>query len=259
MPVTIARAHGVTVFMLTSDPKSRCPPLCQILKSLSYSPSCCGVSQHMRATMGTSQAILGALQIAVGLITITLGVIPMFGGFEDPWWNMDMNLFSLWMGSVFVLFGIICILSQNYPSLCLVIINVILNLSGVLFAIANIILCGINIGVIDIWDVCEPRYDDRFSYEGRFDRTAQKPTQSPNEKLLEKECLQGKEFLNMFLRGLNGVLLLLGVLELCLAISSSVLAIKALRSSEKGCCKSLDDPEEYKVLPEEDVIANPSA
>ncbi|XP_061631364.1 transmembrane protein 176l.4 isoform X2 [Phyllopteryx taeniolatus] len=255
MPVTITRAHGVTVFTLTSDPKSRCPPLCQILKSLCYSPSCCGVSQHMRATMGNSQAILGALQIAVGLITITLGVIPMFGGFEDPWWNMDMNLFSLWMGSVFVLFGIICILSQNYPSLCLVIINVILNLSGVLFAIANIILCGINIGLMDMWDVCDPRYDDRFSY----DWTAQKPTQSPNEKLLEKECLQGKEFLNMFLRGLNGVLLLLGVLELCLVISSSVLAIKALRSSEKGCCKSLDDPEEYKVLPEEDVIANPSA
>ncbi|XP_061675200.1 transmembrane protein 176B-like [Syngnathoides biaculeatus] len=254
MPVTITRAQGVTVFTVTSDPKSRWPPLCQILKALCYSPSCCAASQHMRTTMGSSQAVLGALQIAVGLITIALGVLPMFGGFEDSWWKMDMNLFSLWMGPVFVLFGIVCILSQKYPSPCLVIINVILNLSGVLFAVANVILCAINIGVMNMWDVCEPAYDDRFD-----NWIAHTPTPSPNEKFFEKQCLNGRELLHMLLRGINGVLLLLAVLELCLAISSSILAVKALRSGGKGCRQSLDDPEEYKAFPDEDVIANPSA
>lgn len=59
MPLSITRAQGVTVLTLTSDPESKWPPLCHLIKGLCYSPSCCEVSQHLRATMGSSQALLG--------------------------------------------------------------------------------------------------------------------------------------------------------------------------------------------------------
>ncbi|XP_019737174.1 uncharacterized protein LOC109522802 [Hippocampus comes] len=248
MPLSITRAPGVTVLTLTSDPESNWPPLCHLIKGLCYSPSCYEVSQHLKATMGSSQAILGALQIMVGLTTIAVGIIPMFGGYANPWWNMDVNLFSLWMGPVFVLFGIVCILSQKYPSRCLVIVNAFLNICGMLFAMANLILCAINIGVIDIWDVCQPDYWNPDN-----------PTQSPNKKYLEKRCWQGIDHMLMFLRGINGILLLLAVVQLFLALSAAILASKALRRGEKEC-QGVDDTEVYKaLLEEEEVIAKPSA
>lgn len=57
-----------------------------------------------------------------------------------------------------------------------------------LFAIANLILCAINIGVIDIWDVCQLDYWNP-------DNPTDSPTQSPNEKFLEKRCWQGVDLM----------------------------------------------------------------
>ncbi|XP_057691009.1 transmembrane protein 176B-like [Corythoichthys intestinalis] len=235
MTVTVTKANGVTVYTVTSDSQSCLPPFCQLFKDMCYSPRCCSVSQRMKTIMGSSQTLLGSLQIAVGLTTIAIGVLPMFGGYENPWWNMWVNLFSLWMGSVFVLFGAICIFSQKYPSPCLVIINAILNLSGVLFALCNIVLCAINIGVIDMWDVCEfPNEEYSYSRPSRRERD------------FEERCLQAKDLLLMFLKGINGILLVLAVLELCLVLSSSILAIKALRSNDK----SPEDVKEDQTSPE---------
>ena len=59
MAMTMTKADGVTVFTLTSDPKSAWPPLCQILKALCYSPVCCSVSQRLRMIQKTSQSVLG--------------------------------------------------------------------------------------------------------------------------------------------------------------------------------------------------------
>nr|XP_057910013.1 uncharacterized protein LOC131105658 [Doryrhamphus excisus] len=252
MSVTTKKADGVTVLTLTSDPKSSLPPILQILKALCYSPVCCSVSQHLSTLMGNSQSLLGALQIMVGFLNIGLGVIPMCFDY-NAWWNRDANLFSLWMGSVFVLFGILCILSKKYPSPCLVIINVILNLSGVGFASVAVILYAINIVVIpdSMWDVCQPQYEDDW-------HLANVTTMNPNERDLYEQCLRGKATIIMVLTAINGILLVLCVLELCLVISSSVLAIKALRLNKRDE-KGLDDPEHYKPLPEDIVPASPSA
>lgn len=59
MSVSITRSDGVTVLTMTSDPKSRWPPLCQIFKGLCYSPVCCSVSQHLRIVQRTTQSLLG--------------------------------------------------------------------------------------------------------------------------------------------------------------------------------------------------------
>ncbi|XP_056299703.1 uncharacterized protein LOC130212633 isoform X2 [Pseudoliparis swirei] len=116
MSVTMTKADGVTVFTMISDPQSVLPPLCQILKGLCYSPVCCSVSQHLKTVQRKAQSALGAMHIMVGLLNIGLGVILLcsHGG-------------SWWIGALNILFGIVGVLSEKWPSPCLVIANVILN------------------------------------------------------------------------------------------------------------------------------------
>ncbi|XP_051262246.1 membrane-spanning 4-domains subfamily A member 8-like isoform X5 [Dicentrarchus labrax] len=244
MSMTMTKADGVTVFTLTSDPQSTCPPLCQILKGLCYSPVCCSVSQHLRRIQRTSQSVLGALHIMVGLLNIGLGVIlsTSDGGL---WWRTDRS-YPYWLGGLFMLFGVMSILSEKYPSPCLVILNVILNLAGVGFAITAIVRYSINIAHIHIRLSCYNRYYGSY-------------TQAPDlrDDLIKEKCLEGEALTLMLLRSINAVLIVLSVLELCVTFSSVVLGIKALRSSEKKENKSTDDPENYKALLEE-VTSNPA-
>ncbi|XP_033496475.2 transmembrane protein 176A-like isoform X1 [Epinephelus lanceolatus] len=252
MSITMAKADGVTVFTVTSDTQSVCPPLCQIIKGLCYSPVCCSVSQRLRTFQRSSQSILGALHIMVGLLNIGLGVVLMCsrGG---SWWQMDETGFPFWLGGVFMLFGIIGIVSEKCPSPCLVIINVILNLAGVGFAIASIVLYSINMTNIWLWSMCDNNYN--YDYYSRHRPTS---APSPGEEIMKEKCLEGKEMVLMLLRSINAVLIVLSALELCLVISSAVMGIKALRSSEKEEDKKIGDPESYKPLLEE-VTSNPIA
>ncbi|XP_059194889.1 membrane-spanning 4-domains subfamily A member 15-like [Centropristis striata] len=250
MSVSMTRADGVTVLTLSSDPQSVCPPLCQILKGLCYSPTCCSVSQHLRSFQGSSQSVLGAVHIMVGLLNIGLGTI-LLGSLGDFWWVMEENGFPFWLGGLFIFFGIMCIVSEKCPSPCLVIVNVILNLAGVGFAIAAIVFYSINLSETSVW-MCEDG-DYGYSY---YRHTTAAP--SPGEVIMRKKCLEGKELVLMLLRSMNVVLIVLSVLELCLVISSTVLGIKALCSSEKGEKKEIGDPELYSPLLEE-VTSNPTA
>ncbi|XP_054639131.1 transmembrane protein 176B-like [Dunckerocampus dactyliophorus] len=248
MSLTMTQANEVTVLTLTSDSKSRWPPLCQIFCGLCYSPFCCSVSQHLRTAMGTSQSALGALHIMVGLLHIGLGIILLCTG-PSSWWRMTDTVFPEWLGGLFIIFGIFCILSEKYPSPCLIIVNVILNISGIAFAIAAIVLYSFNLAHTHMWDLCE-RYDNQGYW-----RRNPTPTKSASEEHMKRQCLEGKDLLLTLLRAINGVLIVLSVLELCLVISSSVLAIKALTCSSNRDKKSVD-PEKFTPLLEEN---NPSA
>ncbi|XP_059195915.1 high affinity immunoglobulin epsilon receptor subunit beta-like [Centropristis striata] len=255
MSVTMTRAEGVTVFTLSSDPQSVCPPLCQILKGLCYSPTCCSVSQHLRRVQGSSQSVLGALHIMVGLLNIGLGAILCSAQWAS-WWQMDETLFPLWFGGVFMLLGSMCIVSEKCPSPCLVIVNAILNAgAGVAFAIAAIVLYSINLANMWPYRMCRDDYYDDYYY-GRHRHTTAAP--SPGEEIMKEKCLEGKELVLMLVRGMNSVLIILSVLELCLVISSTVLGIKSLRSRVKGENKETGDPELYSPLLEE-VTSNPKA
>ncbi|GAA6217296.1 B-lymphocyte antigen CD20-like isoform X1 [Lates japonicus] len=240
MSVSMTRADGVTVFTLTSDPQSPWPPLCQVFKALCYNPVCCTVSQHLRRAQRASLSALGTLHIMVGLLNIGLGAILLCSA-GGSWWQMDSTWFPVWMGILFMIFGIACIVSKKFPSPCLVILNVILNLAGVGFAIAAIALYSINIGYIHLWGNC-----GRNSY---YYWTT--PSPSPDKDMLRERCMEGRELALMLLRSINAVLIVLSVLELCITISSVILGIKALRSREKEENKSTDDPELHKPLLEE--------
>ncbi|XP_028437140.1 high affinity immunoglobulin epsilon receptor subunit beta-like isoform X2 [Perca flavescens] len=251
MSVTMTKADGITVFTVTSDPQSVYPPLCQILKSLCYSPVCCSVSQHLRSVQRTSQSVLGALHIMVGLLNIGLGTILACSQTDDWYVPFNQTGFPFWLGGLFILFGSIGILSEKYPSPCLVIVNVILNLAGVAFAITAIVLYSLNMARIYVWWTCR-NYDNNY-YSGYRRQTT---TPTPGENIMMEKCLEGKELALMLLRSMDAVLIVLSALELCLTISSAIMAIKALKSSEKGK-KETGDPELYKPLLE-DVTCNPT-
>ncbi|KAM9783186.1 membrane-spanning 4-domains subfamily A member 8-like [Neosynchiropus ocellatus] len=201
MSVTMSKADGVTVFTVAADPNSSVPPICQILKNLCCSPVCCSVSESLRRLQGGSLSALGALQILVGLLNIGLGTILICTG-GGSWWQMDATGFPYWLGGLFILFGIFCILSERFPSPCLVTITVILNLCGIAFAITAVVLYSINIAHIGFWWICRDHdyWDDRSE--------------------------------NMAVQGINSLLIILSALQLCLSISSSVLGIKALRKRQ---------------------------
>ncbi|KAI9532163.1 hypothetical protein NQZ68_034368 [Dissostichus eleginoides] len=241
MALTISKTEGSTVITLTSDPQSVCPPLYQILKNLCCSPICCSVSQHLRRLQNTSQTVLGTLQIMVGLLNIGIGVIFSF----SPIW--DMTGFSFWLGALFMLFGIVSILSEKYPSPCLVIVNVILNLAGVGFAIAAITLYSLRMANMWLYWLCEDYYNQYHSHHS--------PTASSGDERMEQKCLRAKDMILMLLRSMHGLMIVLSALELCLTISSAVLGIKALKRRGKDE-KMNEEPEYYKPLLDE-VPGNP--
>ncbi|KAK5862051.1 hypothetical protein PBY51_017483 [Eleginops maclovinus] len=232
MAVTITKSEGRTVITLSSDTQSVFPPLCQILKSLCFNPMCCSVSQHMRRIQRTSQTVLGTLQIMVGLFNIGIGVIFCFARMRSIDW------FPFWLGPLFMLFGIISMLSEKYPSPCLVIVNVILNLAGVGFAITAITLYSISMADIWLWWMCEDDYGYHHS-----------TSSSSGDEIMKEKCVAAKNLALMLLRSLNGMMIVLSVLELCVAISSVVLGIKALKTRDK----EIEEPEQYKPL----LVENP--
>ncbi|XP_060937417.1 uncharacterized protein LOC133014244 [Limanda limanda] len=255
MSVSMTKGEGVTVFTMTVDPKSSCPPLCQIIKSLCYSPVWCTVSQQLRTVQRMSQSVLGALHIMTGFLHIGLGVILLNSG-SGSGWVMDETLFPVWMGVLFILFGVMCILSEKFPSQCLVSINVILNMTGVAFAITAIVLYSINMAGVNMWWMCR---DDNYgsSYDDQIINTStEESVRLSNRLIREKDsvlesCINGKYVTLMLLRGVNGVLIVLSVLELCVTISSVVMGIKALKSGDKRENEKTGDLEQYQPLLEE--------
>ncbi|XP_027868559.1 uncharacterized protein LOC114141881 isoform X1 [Xiphophorus couchianus] len=223
MSVTMTRNDGVTVFTVQSDPQSRWPPVCQILKSLCYSPLCCSLSPQVRKSQGMSFSVLGAIQIMIGLLNLGLGGTLRFS--PDTYRVLNYSGFPFWLGALFITFGLMCVLSEKFPSLCLVILNVILNLTGVGFAIAAIVLYSIYISHLNIW-----WWNCSTSRSYNYDNTRTPPSQSESE-LFRQLCLEGNLVSQVLLIGMNVVLILLSIMELCVAISAVVLSIKTLRNS----------------------------
>ncbi|XP_059195465.1 uncharacterized protein LOC131976446 [Centropristis striata] len=247
MSVSMTRADGVTVMTVTSDSQNVCPPLCQIISRCCYSRACCSVSQHLRRIQGSSQSLLGALQIMVGLLTIGLGVL-LCSSHSATWFFMERTLFPLWFGGVCMLFGSMCILSEKCPSRCLVIINVILNLSGVAVTIAAIVFYSVSLANTGLYMDCRNRYD----YYGRG-RHSPTDDPSPGDRIIMQKCEEGLELILLLVTGINSILIILSTLELCLLISSGILGIKALRyrvpgENQESVVPPLYDPQ-WKEVP----------
>ncbi|CAN9514178.1 unnamed protein product [Ophioblennius macclurei] len=249
MSVRMSRADGVTMLTMTSDPDSVCPPLCQILKGLCCSPLCCTVSRHMRRIQTGSQSVLGTLQIMIGMFNIGLGAILSCSGPSS--FELNETGYPYWMGGFFVCFGILCILMEKYPSPCLVLFHTMMQLAGVGFAIAAIVLYCINIVEIRMGWMCR---EDYYWYHRHTT-----PSPEPDvTKMLKERCYEARDLSVALLRSINAMLILLSVLELCVVLSAFTLGVKSMRSREEKKKQTTADPEQYRPLLEDDAT-QPSA
>lgn len=73
MPVAVAEDKGVAVVMIASGLYSLLPPLCQILRGLSYSPVCCSVQE--RLMQPTAILALGVREMFLILICHLKGLL----------------------------------------------------------------------------------------------------------------------------------------------------------------------------------------
>ncbi|KAM9310332.1 membrane-spanning 4-domains subfamily A member 15-like [Pholidichthys leucotaenia] len=251
MSVSMSKAEGVTILTLNTDPQRFCPPLCQILKNLCYSPLCCSVSEHLRKVQGSSQTVLGTLQIMVGLLNIGFGVIFQTTHLAYSWWfwRLMTGGFPYWLGGLFIVFGIMCILSEKYPSACLIILSAILNLAGVAFAITAIVLYSRLLAAINPYN---SGFDcDRRDYYGYWRATRTAP--SFQDELIQQKCQEAQFFYLILLRSIGILVIVMSVLQLCVAVSSIVLGIKALRNKGNGQEKTTEEPEHCKPQLEEET------
>ncbi|XP_061104782.1 transmembrane protein 176B-like [Conger conger] len=256
MALSLTRGEGVTVLTVTSDPKSQVPIALQLLVSLCCSPVCY-VSQGLGRLLAGTQRALGTVQIMVGLFNIGLGVILLNVNHSDLFWICA----PYWLGGVFIAVGIISILSERFPSPCMVFLTAFMNLASACLAVTAIVLYSVDLAsVLRLGYRCA-RFEPAASRSDRYDRydRYERTTSSP-EKLLEQEQLRWENFelcrdvrhmLLVMLGGIEILLILIAVLQLCVTISAAVLGLKALcKNRREG--KPEQDPELYKPLVEED-------
>ncbi|XP_015246764.1 PREDICTED: transmembrane protein 176B-like isoform X1 [Cyprinodon variegatus] len=185
----------------------------------------------------------------IGLLNIGLGTI--LGLTFTSTWIVITNV-PFWMGPLLIVFGIVCLLSEKYPSPCLVVLDLIFNIAGAAMAIAAIVLYGIYEGYLHVSYSCE-----EIDYDYNYQRNVATAS-SPGSEYIKQRCLENTALFTMLIRGMGGILIVLSVVEVCVAISAALLELETLSCSREKQEKASGDPELYKPLLEE-VTNSPAA
>ncbi|XP_036411122.1 high affinity immunoglobulin epsilon receptor subunit beta-like [Megalops cyprinoides] len=239
MSYSVTKGEGVMVFTLTSDPASSCPLLCQLLGTLFCSPAC-AVSERLRKLLGGAQSTLGTIQIMVGLFTIALGTI-FLQTYSGPYFLWAIGA-PYWLGAMFIVSGILCILAQGFPSPCLVFLTMMMNLVSAILTVAGFVFYLVDEGGREDWRC---RTDNEYN---RYDPTKMDSIGQSNFDI----CVTYKPLLLTLQIGLRVMLIVFDILQFCVTISAVVLSIKALKKNNMG-----KDPDLKRSILEEET-ANPT-
>ncbi|KAG7457917.1 hypothetical protein MATL_G00232420 [Megalops atlanticus] len=193
----------------------------------------CTVSQRLRKLLGGAQSSLGTIQIMVGLFTIALGAI-LLQTYSGPYFLWAIGA-PYWLGAMFIVSGIFCILAQGFPSPCLVLLTAMMNLVCTILAVAGFVFYLVDEGGREDWR-CQK------------DPTKLDPVNQSNLDI----CVTYKPLLVTLQIGLRVMLIVFDILQFCVAISAVVLGIKALKKNNMG-----KDPELQRPILEEET-ANPT-
>ncbi|XP_077077696.1 uncharacterized protein tmem176l.3a [Siphateles boraxobius] len=333
MSLTVSQGEGMTVIIITSNPKSKCPGLCQILVSLFCSPVCF-VSEDMKEKLTDTQRTFGIVQIVVAVMNFVLGCFGFIFFFMTSAWATRMESFGLnmtvmvlavlmlcvaisflvltlnslfkrggsaklvenktsetksgicrypfpfvhscnmtltvsqdikekladthtalgipqiivgvmnitigcfgfvssfWIGGVFLVVGIMCVLAVKFPSPRLLVFLVILNIISAALAITAVVLYSMDLAMENSLSCVDGHY-----YYPSYQR-------AQGESNFQTYC---RDLNQMIIRGLDIMMIVLSVLQLCVNISFCVLTGKALCKKDEDA-KSVEDPELHKPL-----------
>ncbi|XP_065154931.1 uncharacterized protein [Paramisgurnus dabryanus] len=239
MSLTMSQDDGVTVITVTSNPDSKWPILCQILGTVCYSPVF-SVAHDMKGKLTETLTALGIIQMIVGIINIAMGI------FLVTTYDYNRNVLHtaspIWFGGVFFAIGIVCILAAKFPSHCLLIIAVILSIVSAVLAVT----AG-GLHSADLVTGFHPNCDD--NYYSRYGDLVLSPEQRKGREM----CLYNQ----VIYRGVNIMMIVLAVLQLCVTSSFFALTLNALCEKIEAA-QSVENPQLYKPLVE-DATAIPYA
>uniref|UniRef100_A0A8C1WYT0 Transmembrane protein 176l.3a n=1 Tax=Cyprinus carpio TaxID=7962 RepID=A0A8C1WYT0_CYPCA len=251
MTLTVSQGEGLTVITVASNPKSRWPVLCQILGFLCYSPVC-SVSQDIKkGQLKVVHTSFGIVQMLIGVFNIAVGIVFTCVGLYYNMYRIAQGPF--WLGSVFLVAGIVCILAARFPNFCLVIIGMVLHIVSAALAITAVVLYSVDLAN-DHTEYCEtynsyyPSYYNGYDYGYGYGYRTPSPEMSRRNDI----CLHYRNLIEMIFRGLDIMMIVLSVLQLCVTISFCVLTGKALCKKDEDA-KSVEDPELHKPLLEDDT------
>ncbi|XP_042346250.1 uncharacterized protein LOC121945939 [Plectropomus leopardus] len=230
MSVTVVKDEtGVTVITVEADKKSMLSPLCQILKTLCYSPTCCSVHKGLMRTSVT--AALGTIQIMGGLFNIAVG--PGRSYMYSP--DERGVIAAHWLGAMFIATGIMSLLAGGFPSLFLMVFAVILNIVGSILAFAGCVLYAIGVTTAHVIPICEMH------------------------RVINQSYAQACRAVAFHFLGLVTIIdltmVVLAVLLLCVCISFAVLGIKAVVNRKKEEVGKEDQPQQLKEV----LLTSPDA
>ncbi|XP_049438898.1 high affinity immunoglobulin epsilon receptor subunit beta-like isoform X1 [Epinephelus fuscoguttatus] len=233
MSITVIRNKEVTVVTVAADEKSMLPPLCQIMKSLCYSPMCCSVNKALMQT--TTVSALGTISIVVGLLNLVLGQTSQR---PDDFSSMGA---AYWLGGVFVLAGIMSLLADHLPAIFLVVLAVLVNIIGSAFAIFGIVVYALDMANTTVDRLC----DWLYQYA-----TVNIPNQD--------NCQYVAQHFQRLVVAIDASMIFLTVLQLLACINVTVLGIRTLfylREEEQG--GRADEPDQ--PLLKEVLMTSPGA
>ncbi|XP_043116584.1 uncharacterized protein tmem176l.1 [Puntigrus tetrazona] len=236
MSLTVSQGEGLTVIAIASDPKSKWPVLCQVLSFLCCSPVY-SVSQGLRKKLRNTNTALGVMQIIFGVVNLVFGILVKSSGI---WNNMTESGLVFWIGGVVLIIGIVTVLAAKFPSPVLLVIAAILNVVSAGLAITAIVMCSADLATGNHL-YCDTGYNSFYNSD---------VTSSPEQKRRTEICLEYKYRSQMILGGLDIMMIVLSVLQICVSISFCVLTGKALCKKEEDE-KSVEDPELDKPLLED--------
>ncbi|XP_062841672.1 uncharacterized protein tmem176l.1 [Trichomycterus rosablanca] len=248
MSLTVSKADGVTVFTVTSNPKSKWPLFFQMLGTMCYSPVC-SVSQRITQQLGSAYTALATAQIMIGLINLGVGFVRL--GF----YSHELQYCPFWLGGVFIAVGIVCILAERFPSACLVFMTVMMNVVGVALAITGIVLYSVDLARGPYFYGCSPPDEKGYRYSWTTPSPSRRDALDETyQKKLEdySVCMNNKHIIQMVLRSLDIMMIVFAVLQICVTTSWCVLSMKVLcKKTRDGKDMEKEDPELYKPLMQE--------
>ncbi|XP_050971887.1 uncharacterized protein LOC127168838 [Labeo rohita] len=208
MSLKVSQGERVTVITITSNPNSKWPMLCQILGS-QCSPMC-AVEQLVKVKMMGFYTALGIVQIIIGVLNIVAGILVVrFGA-------------PFCLGGVFLVVGMLSIVAAQFRSSSLLCIADKLNLLSAILAVIDLLLYSLYLGDL---------MSELVSYKPLLE---QFPRAARDTK--ENQMMHEALFVTMTI---------FSALQLCVAISFSILTLKELFNMN-----SVEDPQLCKPLKE---------
>ncbi|XP_057188213.1 uncharacterized protein LOC130552632 isoform X2 [Triplophysa rosa] len=137
MSRSVSQGKGVTVFTINSNAKSKRPTVCQFLGNLCYSSARLMLQGVKRKIYQHPIRVLGIVQIYIlGIIHIITGIsLESHRIYKD---TLMCNA-PYWLGSGFIISGIMTILADKYPRNCLT-NREILDVVMIVFAVLQLCL-----------------------------------------------------------------------------------------------------------------------